>query len=43
MSYAALSHKYIARPPFFQSIWRDVKASGRRLFKEWMAWFDITV
>lgn len=43
MSYAAWERQHFHRPPFFKTLWRDVKASGRRLFKEWIAWFDITV
>ena len=43
MSYAAWSRKHFSRPPFFKTLWRDIRFSARRIWKEWMAWYEIDV
>lgn len=43
MSYRTWERQHFHRPPFFQTLWRDIKTTSRRLWKEWMAWYGITV
>ena len=43
MSYRTWERLHFTRPPFFKTVWRDAKSTARRVFKEWMAWFEISV
>lgn len=43
MSYRTWSRHHFHRPPFFQTLWRDAKSASRRVWKEWMGFFGITV
>lgn len=38
-----MSHASYRREQFSRTIWRDICHAARRVFKELMAWFDITV
>ncbi len=43
MSYLSWSRANFQRPPFFKSLLRDIKSTASRLYKGWMARFEITV